>query len=460
VVGLAISVLAIAVLLVAGLWWRGQSAGEQPTAGSEQVGLVVEPPTIDAAAVGETLLPEAEAGMLKREAVREAIRVAEAYPESALSYALLGSAYYNIGQSEEATRQLRRCLELNPGQAEAYEILGRIAYEKGELEEAVRLCKEALDRGPPNAAVLNQLGRALMDLGRMEEAIEVLGQAVRLPRPTGESHYLLGQALMQSGKHTDAKASFRRAIDLLPDHTQAFFGLYTASMRLGEMEAAERYRERFVELEAIDRQALTDRRAKEDTLTGLALVRSTAARTLFGAAQIYGFHDEPEKAGALFRRAAELDSETPVYGAALEAYYVQGNALAAGVATFQQLAVNNPESPWNHFFLGRLHERQQQVKAAERAYRRVQELAPGWAEGYRVLAELYLRSNLGTAEAVGLARKAAELDPSAAHHYLVAVASLRNQDRVGAREAIERAVALSPDDPRYQALFKELQSDP
>ncbi|MCZ7638384.1 MAG: tetratricopeptide repeat protein [Verrucomicrobia bacterium] len=87
-----------------------------------------------------------------------------------------------------------------------------------------------------------------MDLGRTAEAIEALQRAVRLPEPTSESYYLLGQASLQSGDYLRAKESFQRAIVLLPDHTQAVFGLYTACLRLGLTEEAARYREQFQRL--------------------------------------------------------------------------------------------------------------------------------------------------------------------------------------------------------------------
>lgn len=404
--------------------------------------------------------PQAEAATLKREAVAVAREVAEAYPNDALAYALLGSAYYNIGQSDEATTHLKRCLELSPDQAEAYEILARVAYEKGELEETARLCQEALKRGPASPDVLNRLGRAQMDLGRSEESIRTLQQAVRLPRPTSESCYLLGQAQLQSGDYEQAKEGFRRAITLLPDHTQAHFGLYTACLRLGQTEEAGKYREQFLKLEAIDRQTLTDRSAREDTLTGLPMVRKTVARTLFGAAQIHRVHKQAGKAADLFRRSAVLDAENPMYRAALEAFYVQRNAPADGLRVFQQLAAEQPESSLNHFFLGRLQGRLEQFEAAERSYRKVQELAPEWAEGYRALAELYLRANRKTAEARVLARKVLELEPSGPHFYLLAVACLKNQDRAGALEAVKRALALNPDETKYQQFLQQLEEAP
>ncbi|HOW65873.1 MAG TPA: tetratricopeptide repeat protein [Candidatus Paceibacterota bacterium] len=400
--------------------------------------------------------PQAEAAALKREAVAVAIRVSETYPQDALSFALLGAAYYNTGQSEKAIKHLQKCLELSPNQSDAYEVLARVAYEKGQLDEAVRLCQESIQRGPANPQVLNQLGRALMDQGKTAQAIEILQRAVRLPKPLSESSYLLGQACLQSENYLQAKESFQRAIALMPDHTQAFFGLYTACQRLGQTEEAARYREQFQKLEAIDRRSLTDRSGREDTLTGLPLVRKTVAQTLFGAAQIYSVHNESAKAAELFLKSARLDTDNPVYRLSLEAHYVKLKAFAEGLAVFNQLISEQPTSSLNHLFLGRFHGRLGQFEPAEQAFRKVQQLAPQWAEGYRALAELYLRSNLKPAEAQLLAQRAVEIEPTHSHYYLLAVACVKNKDRPGAREAIKRALALNPGENRYQEFLQQL----
>jgi tetratricopeptide (TPR) repeat protein len=404
--------------------------------------------------------PQTEAADLKREAVAVAGKVAEAYPNDALAYALLGAAYYNIGRSDEATKHLKRCLELRPDQVEAYEILARVAYQKGELEETARLCREALKRGPATPDVLNRLGRALLDLGQTEEAVHTLQQAVLLSKPISESSYLLGQAYLQSGDFTKAKESFQRAIALLPDHTQAFFGLYTACMRLGQTAEAARYREQFQKLEAIDRTDLTDRSFREDTLTGLPMVRETLARTFFGAAQIYRVHEQAGKAAELFRKSAALDADNPVYRSALEAFYVRRKDLTEGVKVFEQLAAEQPKNGLNYVFLGRLHSRLEQFESAERSFQKVQELAPQSAEGYRALAELYLRTNRKIDQARVLARKVLELEPSGPHYYLLAVACLKNNDRAGALEAINQAVALNPGEQKYREFLQQLKKAP
>ena len=185
-------------LALAWTCWPSEGPSLPPLTAELRAGAAAEPSSGEVAVPpgGVGNQPQGEAAGLKRAAVEMARQVAEAYPEDALSYALLGSAYYNTGRSEEAVKQLRKCLELSPNQADAYEILARVAYEKGQLDEAVRLSQEALKRGPANPAVLNQLGRAFMDLGRMEEAVRTLEQAVGLPQTISESSYLLGQALL------------------------------------------------------------------------------------------------------------------------------------------------------------------------------------------------------------------------------------------------------------------------
>jgi tetratricopeptide (TPR) repeat protein len=404
--------------------------------------------------------PQEEAANLKSAAVDVARQVSADFPGDALGYALLGSAYYNTGRSAEATKYLQKCLELSPDQAEAYEILARVSYEKGDLEECGRLCQEALKRGPANPEVLNQLGRSLMDLGRTDEAVQTLERASHLPNASSQSYYLLGQANLQSGNFARGKENFQRAISLLPDHTQAYFGLYTACLRLGQTQEAERYRERFQKLEAIDRRSLTDRSAQEDTMTGLPQVRTTVARTFFGAGQIYRVHEQAAKAAELFFRSASLDEENVVYRATLEAHYVQRKELADGVAAFGRLVTEQPGNYLNYFYLGRLHTRLEHFEAAERAYQKVQELASQWAEGYRALADLYLRANRKVPEARGLARRAVELEPSAAHYYMLAVACVKNGDRPGALEAANQAVALSPNEKRYHEFLQQLNRTP
>jgi tetratricopeptide (TPR) repeat protein len=435
---------------VAGLLLLATSLGlTQPTLASPYA----EPKAVEAS-------PQALAAELKQEAVRAAVSIAEAYPTDPLAFALLGSAYYNTGNSDEATVNLRKCLTLNPNLSDAYEVLARVAYDRGELEESVRLFQEALKRGPSSVNALSRLGRAQMDLGRTEESIETLRKATQLPQATSESFYLLGQAYLQIRDYARAKESFQKATLISADHTQAYFGLYTACNRLGQSEESARYREQFLRLEARDRKDLTDRNAESEALTGLPFVRQTVAQTLFGAGQIYKSHEQPAMASKFLRRAAVLDEESMTYRSALEAFYIQRKALAEGVTVFEQLVSEQPKNRYNHMFLGRLHNRLDHFEAAERCFQKVQELAPDWAEGYRALTELYLRTNRRLPESRVMAQRAVDLEPKASHYYFLAVACVKNQDRSAAAEALKKAVSLNPGELKYQQFLQQLQKTP
>jgi len=404
--------------------------------------------------------PESQAANLKEEAVNAALKISKAYPSNALTHVLLGSAYYNTGRSDEATRHLARGLELRPDMLEAHEMLARIAYERGEPEETVRLCQEALKQGLATDELLIQMGKSQMDLGETEAAIQTLQKAVQRPQPRVESYYLLGQAHMQFRQYEPAKANFLKAIQRLPDHTQAYFGLFTASQRLGLADDAAKYQEQFLKLESIDRNSLTDRSGEEDTLSGMSMVRETVARTLFGAAQIHQSQGANADAGRLFQRAASLHPDNFPFRSALEAFYVRRNDVASGVRVFDQLVAEQPQNVLNHYFLGRMETRTKNFTRAEECFLKVQELMPGWASGYEALAELYLGSKRDYEAARKLAGRAVGLDPNGYRYYLLALISLRTNDRAGALEAAKRATLLSPRQQKYTQLLQQLQAAP
>jgi Flp pilus assembly protein TadD len=100
------------------------------------------------------------------------------------------------------------------------------------------------------------------------------------------------------------------------------------------------------------------------------------------------------------------------------------------------------------------------MQEAETAFRRVVELAPNQAEGYAALAEIHLLPGRNAAEAVSLASKAVELSPSARHHYVLATAYWHAGDASAARDELERAIRLKPDEPEYRAALARLAQSP
>ncbi len=396
---------------------------------------------------------------MKNQAMEIANRLVEDFPDEGVSHALLGAAHYNHGNSAEAVRCLEKCLQLDPGRADAYDMLAMVSFEKGDSQRVVELCQEALKIEPEMASAYHRLGRALMDLGQSEELIATMRQAVKVLPPSSESHYLLGQGYLQSREYENAKEALQAVIERRSDHTQAYFGLFTACARLGQREEADRYKQKFQELEAVDRRALSDRNAREDTLSGLPLVRKTAAKTCCGAAEVYFAHDDLAKAEELWRKAAVLDPDNGPCRAALLTLYQRQDRIPDALALFEQLGQMQPESGLNHYFLGDIHTRLRQLDSAEAAYRQVTKLAPERPEGHRALAELYLRNNRKAPEARAHAQAVARLQPSASNLFLLAVACAANRDHAGALAAMGRVVELDPDNAEYQRFHRRLQEE-
>jgi tetratricopeptide (TPR) repeat protein len=420
------------------------------------LGLCDSPTNSPAKVPAEKAEPGLEAATLKRDAVAVANDLATQFPSDPLVYALLGSAHFNIGQADEALRHLRRCIELNPDQADVYEIQGRIAYDKGQIDESVHLFQEALKRGSPNADLLNRLGRAQLDLGKTDDAQATLQQAVQLPDAPGECRFLLGQSYLQAGAFSKARDSFQAVIQQIPDHTQAFFGLFTACTRLGLSEDADRYRKEFVRLEGSDRKSLTDNSLQPDSLSGVGFVRETVARTFAGAGQLYRAHNQLEQATEQFRRAAMLDGSTPSYRAALESLFLQRKLPMEGIRLFEELTTANPTNYLNHLFLGRLQSKSGMFEPAEKSLLTVQKMVPGLPEGHRALGDLYLRANRKLPEALAELRISVDLDPSPPHFYLLSIACAKNKDPQGALNAIQQAIKLRPNEGSYLKLREQL----
>lgn len=405
----------------------------------------------------ETRSEESEATQLKAHAVAMAKSIAAEYPENALIHILLGSAFFNTGQTDMAATHLRKCLALDNSILEAHEILTRIAYEKGNPEEALRLCFEARNRGLSSPKLLNRLARAQLDLGQAEKSIQTLLEATKVSHPLAESFYLLGQARMQARDYLEAKESFIQTTELIPDHTQAYFGLFTACQRLGQMEEAMEFRNTFVRLESIDRKDLNDRSSQTESLSGIAAVRETTARTLFGAGQIHQSQGAYTAAADLFYQSAALAKEDLKSRAALEAIHVQNKKLAEGAAAFERLASNQPENALNHFFLGRLKTRLGNSIEAESSYQKTLSLAPTWAAGHHALAELYMLTNQHLDQAEKLARRAVELESNHVRYYLLSAACIKNRHLQEALKAINQALTITPDDAKYQKLRNQLE---
>jgi len=408
-----------------------------------------------AAGAGEPA-PAAKAAALRKEALDTAERLLTEFPQDPAAHALKASTHYNLGDSAAAEKCFAKSLELDPKMAAAYDMLAMIAFEKGDAERTVALCTKALDLAPRVPAVRHRLGKALMDLGRAQESVAAMQETIDSCGGSSETFYLLGQGQLQSKDYEKAKESFLVSIKLLPDHTQAYFGLFTACARLGERVEADRYKQRFRELEAQDRKTLTEENRQGSTLSGLPLVRGVVAKTCTGAGQVYQKQGRLGRAEDLWRRAAEIDPDDMMCRAQLMALLRGQNRERDTQKLFEQLVEQQPAAAANHYFLGVLHARSRRYDTAEKAFQKAVELGPKRPEGLRALTQLYLARAQRLPLAKILATRLVELEPSPGSLALLARACAKVGDRAGALAAIERAIRLDPENTAYTRMRQQL----
>jgi tetratricopeptide (TPR) repeat protein len=399
---------------------------------------------------------EAEAVALKERANRVAETIQRRYPEDPLAMMLMASLHYNQGQSSQATPWLEKALERQPKMVDAFLMLAKIAREKGDSESCIDYCRKAMVVGAPPPTWFELMMGAHMDAGRTAEILsELEGQLEGVTLPP-DAEYILGKARMQLRQFQRAKEHFLRVVHFEPNHTQAYFGLFMTSQRLGQTQEAATFQKTFAQLESNDRQRMMEKNRKEEELSGLDLVRDSTLKTLMAAGQILQSKQSHKEAADCYQQAIELNPGALPTCLAYEASLVASNRLKAGVEFFEQQRGHHPDNILNDYMLGRLETRRGNRSMASGHYQRVIAMRPEWAAGYRAHAELNMLQNQGLQQARRYAAKALALEKSPEHYYLLGVACVKLKDFQSAASAIEQAVRLKPEDARFRKLLNQL----
>jgi Flp pilus assembly protein TadD len=118
-----------------------------------------------------------------------------------------------------------------------------------------------------------------------------------------------------------------------------------------------------------------------------------------------------------------------------------------------------PRNPVYWSSLGVLNAQLDRREAAERAFRKAIEVAPGHAQAHAALAQFYLRTGRSPAEARRFAETVVRLAPTAPNYALLAAACQAAGELEAARKAVGEALRLEPDNPQYRRLRESLRHE-
>lgn len=391
---------------------------------------------------------------LRDESFEVALQLIADFPESSFPLVLMGTLHKHYGNSIEAEVWWLKYLEREPTSDDVYDALAALYLKKAEYQKVVDLSRKANTVDPNMPAMHRHKAEALLEMGRLDEALVAAKSEKKLTPDVGETHFVLGKIYLLREEYQQAVEAYSSALERRPNDWRCYYGLATASARLGRSDKADEYTTKFNELRA-NLDEVIERRM--ETVETRRRAGPILAETLVDAGRAYNERRQFQKAEAYWRRAASVDPEDTSCRLLLVRLYRQNGRRQKAVDVCKQLIKIDPENASYRLMIGNAFAEQGRLDLAEQAMRESIELAPERAEGYQSLANLFLRRNERLPEAKALAQKAVKLAPTARHYSLLSVTCSRSNDLPGALAAMKRAADMAPDNEEFRSAYERLQ---
>jgi superkiller protein 3 len=399
--------------------------------------------------------PEQEIAVLKKEELELAESLTKDFADNVNATMLLGNLWERHGDATKAIEYFKKVLEKDPKRADVYKGIGWFFMHKQQYEQAIEYWRKAIEIDPNIPDMHNNIALALMGQDKKSQAIVELEKDIKITPGSSFSYFLLGQLYLQQNEYEKARNYYEKAIEIQPDYTNAYYGLFTLSTKLKQQEKAREYMAVFKKLKAEEMKVLKDRNEAANDLIDM---RKGAVGTYLLAGQMYQSGGNFLRAEEILKKATTLDPNNILCLERLASLYLTSNRLTDAIPLYTKISEINPEDPLSHLNIGIVSMRLKQTDDAEKAFRKVIEVAPEFSAGYCELAQLYLRTGRGFPEARELAEKAVALEPTALNYFVLCWACDMNGDPENAIKAITRAIQLEPTNLKYRNVYERIKS--
>ena len=189
------------------------------------------------------------------EATIQANKAAQLAPDKAGPLVTLTDIYMARGLPEKAADSIARAQQLEPDSEKVLERAASVAAGAGRIDEAIALNEKVLVSKPGNTEVLVALADLYNRKKEPKKAEAVLNKVVELdPANAHRTFYNLGVVIENrddatESDHRKAIEAFRKAIDLKPNYAIAHRDLGLALLRTGDLMAASKELQKYVDLE-------------------------------------------------------------------------------------------------------------------------------------------------------------------------------------------------------------------
>lgn len=170
----------------------------------------------------------------------------------------LAGQRYSVGAYAEAAAEARKVLKVDPASADAYTLLGLVADAQGQKQQAGQQFRKAAELAPAKGTVLNNYGAWLCANGQPAEGLVWIDRALSDPAyPTpGAALANAGGCARKAGQYERAERDLRRALQLDENNPYALAEMAESEYRNGRFFEARAFCERRLGIAPADRRTL------------------------------------------------------------------------------------------------------------------------------------------------------------------------------------------------------------
>ncbi len=380
---------------------------------------------------------------------------------------MLGSALLAQGNLYQAERQFSRVVEGDPANSEARKRLAEVRLRMNRPESAIDLLGASIGDGAGDPRAIALLGAAQLGAGADPSAIPRLEELVRASPDNRAARLDLAGLYISAGdagravellQAMPAVESDARRDVLLIRALAATRGPELARAEVERMIAASPQDVQRLNLAAGLQLSLGDVATATATLEKAIAVAPGDAATLVNLGRARLASQRLDEAEALFRRALSHDAASVDARVGMAEVAGRRGRNEEAIRWLEEIRVGDARAIASRLLLARLYLSSKETAKAARVLTEALAAAPNRADV--LIAAGRLQQDFGQYEqALGYFRKAADLEPRQASHWLhVSLAQLALGHQVAARESVDRALALDRDSVEATALAVRLDA--
>jgi len=165
-------------------------------------------------------------------------------PDQMKSFTLLGTCYFQSGDTTKAVELAKKAANESPDEVEANLNAGKILYNAKDKEGAVTYFKKVIELDPSNRSAIRNLAQIYYDLNKLDLSIETFHQAIKQEtdrKIKADLYFNLGLLYMKVNDFTQAEDNFNMAYDLNPNDPEALTGVARAFEGAEKWSKAEKF---------------------------------------------------------------------------------------------------------------------------------------------------------------------------------------------------------------------------